>query len=122
MPTDFAYDTARKEFYRHRHAVEVSNRVAREEAQAVGAFFGPGPVEVGMGLEDKAYEQWKAWAEKEVASMKQMAGAAYTGVENQDAAISSPEQPEQEDLQEISESVPASKRGQQAQGGAGVHP
>ncbi|KAI7167664.1 ATP-dependent DNA helicase, partial [Hortaea werneckii] len=41
--------------------------------------------------------------EKEVAAMKQMAGAAYTGTENQEAAISSPEVPEQEDLQEVSQ-------------------
>lgn len=96
--------------------------MAREEALAVGAFFGPGPVEIGMHLENQAYEGWKAWAEKEVAAMKQMAGAAYTGTENQEAAISSPEVPEQEDLQEVSESVPASRRGQEAQGGAAVHP
>ncbi|KAI7092985.1 hypothetical protein KC324_g21885, partial [Hortaea werneckii] len=56
-----------------------------------------------MHLENQAYEGWKAWAEKEVAAMKQMAGAAYTGTENEGAAISSPEVPEQEDLQEVSQ-------------------
>ncbi|KAI7092993.1 hypothetical protein KC316_g21811 [Hortaea werneckii] len=75
-----------------------------------------------MHLENQAYEGWKAWAEKEVAAMKQMAGAAYTGTENEEATISSPEVPEQEDLQEVSDSVPASRRGQEAQGGAAVHP
>ncbi|KAI7488869.1 ATP-dependent DNA helicase [Hortaea werneckii] len=103
LTTALAYDTARKEFYRYRHYLETSTRVAREEALAVGAFFGPGPVEIGMHLENQAYEGWKAWAEKEVAAMKQMAGAAYTGTENQEAAISSPEVPEQEDLQEVSQ-------------------
>ncbi|KAI7363048.1 hypothetical protein KC328_g18941, partial [Hortaea werneckii] len=101
LTTALAYDIARKEFYRYRHYLETSTRVAREEALAVGAFFGPGPVEIGMHLENQAYEGWKAWAEKEVAAMKQMAGAAYTGTENEEATISSPEVPEQEDLQEI---------------------
>ncbi|KAI7322771.1 ATP-dependent DNA helicase, partial [Hortaea werneckii] len=101
LTTALAYDIARKEFYRYRHYLETSTRVAREEALAVGAFFGPGPVEIGMHLENQAYEGWKVWAEKEVAAMKQMAGAAYTGTENEEATISSPEVPEQEDLQEI---------------------
>lgn len=125
-PPQLAYDTARKEFYRHRHQVEIATRVAREEALAVGAFFGPGPLEVGMGLEDRAYEQWKGWAEKEVAAMKQMAGAAYTGTETESGreGLDVPEGPgvEAEELQEVAGSVPASSRGQLAQGGAGVHP
>ena len=60
-----AYDQARKELYRYRHAQEVEQRVAREEALASGAFFGQGPLEIGNYLEDKQYEDWRKWAEKE---------------------------------------------------------
>lgn len=73
-----AYDVARKEFYALRHEEEIERRVAKEEAMWVGAYFGKGPVEVGMQLEDKTYEKWKAWAEKEVAAINLLRDAAYT--------------------------------------------
>ncbi|KAG9238400.1 37S ribosomal protein S25, mitochondrial [Amylocarpus encephaloides] len=57
-----AYDIARKEFYALRHEEEVERRVAKEEALWSGAYFGKGPLEVGMELEDKVYEEWKDWA------------------------------------------------------------
>ena len=81
-----AYDLARKEFYRLRHSREIEARVAREEALSTGAFFGPGPNEIGMKLEDKEYEAWKAWAAKEIERMKQLQGSAYTGMENEEAS------------------------------------
>ncbi|EMC97491.1 hypothetical protein BAUCODRAFT_88360 [Baudoinia panamericana UAMH 10762] len=119
MQPSAAYDAARKEFYRHRHYNEIERRVAREEALSTGAFFGLGPLDVGMKLEDEAYKGWKVWAEKESAAMKALQGSAYTGQENDSVEIS---QPDQEELQAIGESVPASKRGQEARGGSAVHP
>src|SRR4051794_19844242 len=61
-----AYDQARREFYRHRHLEAVRRRIAKEEALFTGAYFGKGPLEVGMELEDKAFEHWRAWAAKEI--------------------------------------------------------
>jgi len=75
-----AYDIARKEFYALRHQEEVERRVAREEASWVGAYFGKSMLEVGMELEDKTYEQWKVWADKEVATMDLQRNSAYTGI------------------------------------------
>lgn len=114
-----AYDTARKEFYRFRHNRETENRVAREEALATGAFFGPSPLDIGMKLEDQQYDAWKVWATKEIAALKQLQGSAYTGTEDEEA---SGEATMQDDLQEVSESVPATRGGLQARGGAAVHP
>jgi small subunit ribosomal protein S23 len=121
-----AYDLARKEYYRFRHAQETEVRVAREEALASGAFFGPGPNEVGMKLEDKQYEHWKAWAKKEAEALAQLQAASYTGVEVEGAAADAVLEPGDEmgmeELQAVSESVPASKAGQDALGGVAVHP
>ena len=75
-----AYDIARKEFYALRHEEEVERRVAKEEALWTGAYFGKGPLEVGMELEDQTYEQWKAWATKEVETIERQKDAAYTGI------------------------------------------
>ncbi|KAK4496638.1 hypothetical protein PRZ48_012618 [Zasmidium cellare] len=116
-----AYDKARKELYRVRHAQETELRVAREEALATGAYFGPGPLQIGMQLEDKAYEDWKVWAEKEIVAAKQLSTSAYTGTENEDADLEIQE-PQQEELQEVSSQIPATNAGQTAQGGAAVHP
>lgn len=121
LSTAAAYDKARKELYRVRHAQEIERRVAREEALNTGAFFGLGPLEIGMKLEDRAYENWRTWAEKEIVALKQLQGSAYTGTENEDAAIEL-EQPEQEELQEVVDAVPATNRGLRAEGGAAVHP
>lgn len=82
-----AYDIARKEFYALRHEEEVERRIAKEEAMSTGAYFGKGALEVGMELEDKAYEQWKEWATQEVETMERQRSAAYTGIgtENDDS-------------------------------------
>lgn len=80
-----AYDVARKEFYALRHEEEVERRVAKEEALWVGASFGKGMLEVGMELEDKAYEGWKEWAELEIQAMERRRDAAYTGVGTKNA-------------------------------------
>ena len=75
-----AYDIARKEFYALRHEEEVERRVAREEALWTGAYFGKSALEVGMELEDKTYESWKAWAMREAETIDLQRNAAYTGL------------------------------------------
>jgi small subunit ribosomal protein S23 len=72
-----AYDKARTEYYNHKHSAEVEKRVAKEEAMAYGAFFGPGALEIGMQLEDQQYENWKEWAIKESNALKQLQSSAY---------------------------------------------
>jgi len=61
-----AYDRARQEFYAHRHLAEVRARIAKEEAMHVGAYFGKGPLEIGMQLEDATWEAWKTWATAQI--------------------------------------------------------
>ncbi|KAG9240965.1 mitochondrial ribosomal protein S25 [Calycina marina] len=78
MPNSQAYDMARKEFYHLRHQEDVERRVAREEAEWVGADFAKGALEVSMELEDKSYESWKSWAEKEVEVLNRQRDGAYT--------------------------------------------
>ena len=82
LGVDAAYDRARREFYFFRHREDVERRVAKEEALATGAYFGLGPNEVGMELENRQYEEWKAWAMVQMEKAKQAASAAYTGVSN----------------------------------------
>lgn len=80
-----AYDKARKEFYALRREAEIERRVAKEEALWVGATFGKGPLEIGMGLEDKTYEGWKEWALGEIQTLERMKDAAYTGIGTKNA-------------------------------------
>lgn len=119
-----AYDKARKELYRVRHFRETEQRVAHEEAQNVGAYFGLGPIEVGMQLEDRAYEDWKAWAIKRAAALKQLSADAYSGVGTEEAEeeMTPDTGGESEALQAVRSNIPGSKRGQEAKGGAIVHP
>ena len=89
MTTSQAYDIARKEFYALRQEEEIERRIAKEEAEYVGAYFHKGALEVGMELEDKSYEDWKAWATKEIEAAALVRQGAYTGVgtENEEAAL-----------------------------------
>jgi small subunit ribosomal protein S23 len=75
-----AYDVARREFYALRHEEEVERRIAREEASWTGAYFGKSVIDVGMELEDKTYESWKAWATREAEAIDLQRNAAYTGL------------------------------------------
>ncbi|KAI4795129.1 hypothetical protein E4T45_12238, partial [Aureobasidium sp. EXF-8846] len=116
-----AYDKARKEFYDVRHTQEIERRVAREEALWTGAEFGPSPLATGMQLEDQKYEEWREWAAKEIMAIKQLSGSSGSG-RDQDALLD----PETDAdvasaLDEVESSVPGSKRGQGALGGAFVH-
>ncbi|PGH03790.1 37S ribosomal protein S25, mitochondrial [Helicocarpus griseus UAMH5409] len=78
MTKGAAYDIARREFYKLRLQEDVERRVAREEALATGAYFGPDMHAVGMELENQEYERWKVWAEGENQAMEQRL-AAFTG-------------------------------------------
>lgn len=82
-----AYDKARKEFYFYRHREDVERRVAKEEALVTGAYFGKGPIEIGMELENQQWEDWKAWAMKEVEKERQRAVAAYSGSESEEVDL-----------------------------------
>ncbi|KAI1634689.1 37S ribosomal protein Rsm25 [Biscogniauxia mediterranea] len=73
-----AYDVVRREFYALRHEEEVQQRIAKEEAHMVGAYFGKSFLQVGMELEDKAYENWKRWASKQIEAVRAEQNAAYT--------------------------------------------
>ncbi|KAF2461287.1 mitochondrial ribosomal protein S25-domain-containing protein [Lineolata rhizophorae] len=84
-----AYDTARKEFYAVRHKEDVQRRVAREEALHVGAYFGLGALQVGMQLEDAAWDEAREWAAKEVQLARQLGAAASTTAQVTSAGVES---------------------------------
>ena len=110
-----AYDKARKEFYFYRHREDVERRVAKEEALATGAYFGKGPIEIGMELENQQWEEWKAWALKEMEKEKQQAGAAYSGTDTEEADMTAEKQ--EEALDESGSIASGSQAGLDAPGG-----
>ncbi|MCJ1466317.1 mitochondrial ribosomal small subunit component [Pseudocyphellaria aurata] len=79
LPSQEAYDQARKEFYALRLQEDVERRVAKEEALATGAYFGKSALEIGMGLEDRQYEKWRSWASQRITEDKQKQFAMYGG-------------------------------------------
>jgi small subunit ribosomal protein S23 len=110
-----AYDKARKEFYFYRHREDVERRVTKEEALATGAYFGKGPIEIGMELENKQWEDWKAWAMKEIEKDKQQAEAAYRGTDNEEADLTTEEQ--EATIDESGSNMPGSQAGLDPLGG-----
>lgn len=76
---DQSYDQARKELYLVRHDHEIELRVAREEALAMGAYFGKTTQEVGMELENRTFDHWRKWAEEEAVVLEQSRASAYGG-------------------------------------------
>ena len=113
-----AYDMARKEFYDLRLQEDVERRVAKEEAMSTGAYFGPSQLEIGMELENKEFERWKQWAEKQVEFQQQQQAAMYTGgtTDNADVAPDADPAMEEAAIEEVSDQIPA--QGQSALGGA----
>jgi len=75
-----AYDITRKEFYKLRQQEQIERRIAVEEARMYGAYFGKTNLQVGMELEDAAYENWKKWAAEEIAKLESERSAAYSNV------------------------------------------
>ena len=78
MPKDDAYDIARREFYALRQEEEVERRIAKEEAQFVGAYFGKTRLEIGHELESKEFERWKTWAAAEIEKVRVARSEAET--------------------------------------------
>ena len=113
-----AYDMARKEFYDLRLQEDIERRVAKEEAISTGAYFGPSQLEIGMELENKEFERWKRWAQKQVEIQQQTSAAMYSGgtTDNEDAAPDADPVVEEAAIEEVSDQIPA--RGQSALGGA----
>lgn len=127
---DEAYDQARRELYDMRHDQQVEQRIAREEAMAVGGYFGLSQNEIGMGLENKTFDHWREWAEGQVVIMEQAKSAAYTGgggsqggTTTKDDGVESVEGEQSSAVtEEVERNVPGSKQSQQALGGAATHP
>jgi len=86
---------------------DTERRVAREEALATGGYFGKSAMDIGMELEDKEYENWKKWAEKQVELANQRQAAMYTGVDDSDTAIEVETQELKASLEELSHPIPA---------------
>lgn len=90
-----AYDIARKEFYKLRHQEDIERRVAKEEAQATGAYFGPNLLDIGMEMENREYERWKVWSEQEAALSSQKTVKVGSG-ESEEGAPDIPEEAAEE--------------------------
>jgi small subunit ribosomal protein S23 len=117
-----AYDVARREFYKHRHLESIRQRVAREEALHVGAYFGKGPLEIGMELEDKSWENWKTWARRQIEDEEAQRAQMFSGPQTEATDLNETEYTSA--LNELDEqgSVPHTKQPQTALGGAAAHP
>lgn len=79
-----AYDIARREFYRHRHLEDIRRRVAKEEALHVGAYFSKGPLQIGMEIEDAAWEDWKSWARTQIEDEEAQRAQMFSGPQMED--------------------------------------
>lgn len=115
-----AYDIARREFYQHRHLEDIRRRVAKEEALHVGAYFGKGPLQIGMELEDQTWESWKRWAARQIEDEQSMRAQMFSGPQTDGEDMSGEEFDAA--MSELQPAVPQSKEGQPALGGAAAHP
>lgn len=79
-----AYDLARREFYQLRLREDIERRIAKEEAESTGAYFGKSTLEVGMQLEDREYNRWLEYADQEVTKLTQARQASSGFVEAAD--------------------------------------
>ena len=73
-----AYDIARKKFYDIRRKEDIQRRIAAEEAEATGAYFGPSALQLSMQIENKQYDDWEEWSKKTVIEQMQR-NAAFAG-------------------------------------------
>ena len=101
-----AYDQARREFYEERLQEDTERRIAKEEAQATGAYFGMSMLQIGMGLEDKEHERWKQWASEQITVQEQVRAGAYTGMDNPSSASSEDDPESQAELDVLEETTP----------------
>lgn len=103
MTKSAAYDVARREFYNLRLQEDIERSVAHEEALACGAYFGPSANEVGMKLENAAYDRWKDWSDKE----NQLQEARISAFAGGDGGQSTGETPEAEEALATDAPAPA---------------
>lgn len=78
MTKDQAYDLARREFYIIRRQEQIAARIAKEEAEHMGAQMERGPNEWSVAIEDKQYLTWEQWASSQVLEQAQK-NAAFSG-------------------------------------------
>ena len=78
IKVDAAYDIARKEFYDLRRQEEVRVRIAAEEAASTGAVFGKNPLQWGIQVENRQYDDWERWSKEQVV-LQQQKNAAFAG-------------------------------------------
>lgn len=117
-----AYDMARREFYRHRHRDEIRSRIAKEEAQHVGAYFGKGPLEVGMELEDKAWENWKAWATQQIEDEQAQRAQLFSGQQDEGFGDEMTDGEYDSAIGELEEAMPNNPQSTMVPGGVTAHP
>lgn len=119
-----AYDIARREFYAHRHRAEIRARIAKEEAQHVGAYFGKGPLEVGMELEDKAWENWKKWANIQIEDQQAMRAQMFSGQQDEGLGDNLSDGEYDSAIEELegTGSVPNNPQSTVVPGGVAAHP
>ncbi|CAA9964066.1 hypothetical protein HRS9122_04802 [Pyrenophora teres f. teres] len=119
-----AYDLARREFYKHRHLSEIRQRIAKEEAQHVGAYFGKGPLEIGMELEDRMWENWKSWATKQIDDEQAMRAQMFSGQQDEGLGAGAEMTNSEYDtaVEELQPAVPNNPQGQRPMGGVVAHP
>ena len=91
------------------------------EALHVGAYFGKGPMEIGMELEDKSWENWKKWARSQIDNEEAARAQLFSGNQSTESATMSSEEFDAA-LEEVQSSVPQSQTGQPALGGVAAHP
>jgi small subunit ribosomal protein S23 len=116
-----AYDVARREFYKHRHLSEIRQRIAKEEAQHVGAYFGKGPLEIGMQLEDRTWENWKRWANSQIEDEQAMRAQMFSGQQEEGAGGDMSQGEYEQAVEELQPQVPNNPQGQAPMGGVAAH-
>lgn len=116
-----AYDQARREFYAHRHLSEIRSRIAKEEAQHVGAYFGKGPLEVGMELEDKSWENWKRWATQQIDDEQAMRAQMFSGQADQGAGGDMSNAEYEQAVDALQPSAPNTPQSRAPLGGVAAH-
>ncbi|KAF1849752.1 37S ribosomal protein Rsm25 [Cucurbitaria berberidis CBS 394.84] len=118
-----AYDQARREFYSHRHLSEIRSRIAKEEALHVGAYFGKGPLEIGMQLEDQSWENWKRWAASQIENEQAMRAQMFSGQQDDGSSTEMSSAEYETAIDELGSqgSAPNTPQGQAPKGGAPAH-
>lgn len=53
----------------------------------VGAYFGKGPLAIGMALEDKSWEGWKRWAGKQIEDEQSMRAQMFSGSQTEEPGL-----------------------------------